>query len=87
MTRKSTDSAREALRVYQGSALVRYPGTQLKADMAFRELMLHLTDEERDALCAARSRFHSDPQGHPAREFNDACEVVWYRLDDMDGNA
>lgn len=75
-------TVRAALRAYQGSALVRHPTTQLKADAAFRELAPHLTAEETDMLSLARTRFHSDPQGHPAREFNDACEVVWFRLDE-----
>lgn len=79
-----TGPVRKALRTYQGSALVHYPGTQLKADAALRELAPHLTEEERDSLEWARCRFHTDPQGHPAREFNDACEVVWSRLDEAD---
>jgi hypothetical protein len=75
---------RKALRTFQGSALVHYLGTQLKADAAFRELAPHLTDAERESLAWARTRFHTDPQGHPASQFNDACEVVWSRLDEAD---
>lgn len=77
-------TVREALRTYQGSALVRHETTQRKADAAFRELEPHLTEAERVALGWARTRFLTDPQGHPAREFNDACEVVWFRLDEAE---
>lgn len=79
-----TSPIRKALRTYQGSALVRRYGSQLKADAAFRELVPHLTHAERESLAWARTRFHTDPQGHPHREFNDACEVVWSRLDEAD---
>ncbi len=73
-------TAREALQVYRSSALVRYPGTQLKADAAFRELEPHITKEEREALAWARTRFHTDPQGHPHREFNEECDKVLARF-------
>lgn len=73
-------TAREALQVYRGGALVRRPGTQLKADAAWRTLVAHLTHDERESLAWARTRFHTDPQGHPHREFNAACDAVLARL-------
>lgn len=73
-------TTREALQVYKGSALVRRESTQRKADAAFREMEPHLTEDERDAIEWARARFLTDPQGHPHREFNAACDAVLARF-------
>ena len=73
-------TAREALDVYQGSALVRYPGPQLKADQAMRVLSASLTLHEINTLRSTRGCF-LDNVGHLSSEFNDACDAVRARFD------
>lgn len=73
-------NARAALDTFQQNAIVRYPGPQLKADQALRELMPALTTDELNSLRSARGCV-LDNAGHRASEFNDACDVVRQRFD------